>query len=84
MWLYAQPPSPTSHVPRLWPIGCASLTDDIVREGARRMLAAASQAEVAAYVAAHMGEVDEQVTDWCMKRSRQTASGVDFGRAFMV
>jgi hypothetical protein len=30
-----------------------------VREGARRMLAAALQAEVAAYIDAHAGEVDE-------------------------
>jgi len=35
-----------------------SLIDEIVREGARRMLAAALQAEVAAYIAAHTGEVD--------------------------
>jgi transposase-like protein len=37
----------------------ASLIDEIVREGARRMLAAALEAEVAAYIAAHAGEVDE-------------------------
>jgi transposase-like protein len=37
-----------------------SLIDEIVREGARRMLAAALEAEVAAYIAAHVGEVDEQ------------------------
>jgi len=36
------------------------LIDEIVREGARRMLAAALQAEVAAYIAAHAEEVDEQ------------------------
>jgi len=36
-----------------------SVLDEIVREGARRMLAAALQAEVAAYVEAHRGEVDE-------------------------
>jgi putative transposase len=36
------------------------LIDEIVREGARRMLAAALEAEVAAYVAAHAGEVDER------------------------
>jgi transposase-like protein len=33
--------------------------DEIVREGARRMLAAALEAEVEAYVAAHAGERDE-------------------------
>jgi transposase-like protein len=37
-----------------------SLIDDIVREGARRMLTAALQAEVDAYIAAHTGEVDGQ------------------------
>ena len=36
-----------------------SLLDEIVREGARAMLAAALQAEVAAYIDAHAGEVDE-------------------------
>ena len=37
----------------------ASLIDEIVREGARTMLAAALRAEVAAYVEAHAEEVDE-------------------------
>ena len=36
-----------------------SLLDEIVRDGARQMLAAALQAEVAAYVDAHAEEVDE-------------------------
>jgi putative transposase len=36
-----------------------SLLDEIVRDGARAMLAAALQAEVAAYIDAHGGEVDE-------------------------
>jgi putative transposase len=36
----------------------ASLLDEIVRDGARQMLAAALQAEVAEYVAAHAGELD--------------------------
>ncbi len=35
-----------------------SLIDEIVRDGARRMLAAALEAEVAAYIAAHAGELD--------------------------
>ena len=40
--------------------GCGrSLLDEIVRDGARQMLAAALQAEVAAYIDAHAGEVDE-------------------------
>jgi putative transposase len=37
-----------------------SLLDEIVRDGARQMLAAALQAEVAAYVEAHADEVDER------------------------
>lgn len=37
-----------------------SLLDEIVREGARRMLAAASEAEVAAYTDAHAHELCEQ------------------------
>ena len=37
----------------------ASLLDEIVRDGARQMLAAASQAEVAAYVEAYADQVDE-------------------------
>src|SRR6478735_8285309 len=36
-----------------------SLLDEIVRDGARAMLAAALQIEVAAYIDAHAGEVDE-------------------------
>ncbi len=39
--------------------GGASLLDEIVRDGARQMLAAALQAEVAAYVQAHADQVDE-------------------------
>jgi putative transposase len=35
-----------------------SLLDEIVRDGARSMLAAALRAEVAAYIDAHGGEVD--------------------------
>ncbi len=36
-----------------------SMLDELVREGARRMLAAALEAEVAAYVDAHTHEIDE-------------------------
>lgn len=36
------------------------MIDEIVRDGARRMLAAALGAEVGAYIAACVGEVDEQ------------------------
>jgi len=39
--------------------GSPSLIDEIVREGARRMLAEALQAEVDAYIAAHAAEHDE-------------------------
>jgi putative transposase len=42
------------------PVDGASLIDEIVREGARRMLAAALEAEVAAYVAVHASELDER------------------------
>jgi hypothetical protein len=37
-----------------------SLIDEIVREGARRVLAAALEAEVAAYVAGHVDQLDER------------------------
>src|SRR3954453_179761 len=37
-----------------------SLLDEIVRDGARQMLAAALRAEVAAYVDAHADQVDER------------------------
>ena len=36
-----------------------SMLDELVRDGARAMLAAALQAEVAAYVDAHVDQVDE-------------------------
>ena len=37
-----------------------SLLDELVRDGARQMLAAALQAEVAAYVEAHRGVIDDE------------------------
>ncbi len=40
-------------------VGGGSLLDELVRDGARQMLAAALQAEVAAYVDTHRGEVVE-------------------------
>src|SRR5699024_1374093 len=40
--------------------GDGNLLDAIVRDGARQMLAAALQAEVADYIEAHAGDVDEQ------------------------
>ena len=36
-----------------------SLIDEIVRDGARRMLAAALEAEVAAYITAHADQLDD-------------------------
>lgn len=41
------------------PSGPSSLLDQLVRDGARQMLAAALQAEVAAYIAAHTDQVDQ-------------------------
>ncbi len=38
--------------------------DEIVREGARRMLAAALEAEVDAYIEALAGELDERAAGW--------------------
>src|SRR5947207_15469226 len=40
-------------------VGCSSVIDELVREGARRMLAEALQAEVDAYIAQFVGERDE-------------------------
>jgi transposase-like protein len=48
---------PNKHTPAA--VG-GSLLDDLVRDGARRMLAAALRAEVAAYIDAHREVVDEQ------------------------
>jgi transposase-like protein len=48
--------------PEATPVGpttSVSLIDDIVRDGARRMLAAALEAEVAAYIDAHVDQLDE-------------------------
>jgi Transposase, Mutator family len=42
------------------PVAGGSLIDEIVRDGARRMLAAALEAEVAAYIAAHVDQLDER------------------------
>ena len=44
--------------------GSRSLIDEIVREGARRMLAEALQAEVDAYIAAHAAERDANGHAW--------------------
>ena len=50
----------------------AVLIDEIVREGARRMLAEALQAEVEAYIAQFIGERDERVSK-IMERAREVA-----------
>ncbi len=42
-----------------------SLIDEIVREGARRMLAAALEAEVDQYIAELVAERDERDAWWC-------------------
>lgn len=42
------------------PVSSVSLIDEIVRDGARRMLAAALEAEVAAYIDAHADQRDER------------------------
>lgn len=41
-----------------------SLIDDIVREGARRMLAAALEAEVEQYIAELVDQRDERAAGW--------------------
>src|SRR3954469_16255493 len=52
--------NPDDSTPATGPVSSdGSLIDEIVRDGARRMLAAALEAEVAAYVAGHLGEVDD-------------------------
>jgi transposase-like protein len=54
----------------------ASLIDEIVRDGARRMLAAALEAEVAAYIAAHAVEVDERGHRLVVRNGRAVAREV--------
>jgi hypothetical protein len=44
--------------------GSPSLIDEIVREGARRMLAEALQAEVDAYIAAHAASGTKAAAGW--------------------
>ena len=58
-----------------------SLLDEIVRDGARKMLAAALQAEVAAYIDAHADQLDEHgrrvvvSSGYHAGRQRTTAAG---------
>ena len=46
------------------PVAGGSMLDEIVRDGARQMLAAALQAEVAAYVDAHATRSTRTGTGW--------------------
>lgn len=57
MLTVVNPEEPTPAVSE--PTTGGSLIDEIVRDGARRMLAAALEAEVAAFIAAHADQVDE-------------------------
>jgi hypothetical protein len=47
-----------------------SLLDEIAREGARRMLVAALEAEVAAYVEAYREERDDEGMPWSSATAR--------------
>src|SRR6266849_1687501 len=53
-------PTPAAPDPTAPAVTGGSLIDEIVRDGARRMLAAALEAEVAAYIAAYAEELDER------------------------
>ncbi len=53
-----------------------SVLDEIVREGARRMLAAALEAEVAAYVAEHTDQLDEDGRRLVVRNGRHQARQV--------
>jgi putative transposase len=56
-----------------------SLLDGIVRDGARQMLAAALQAEVAAYIEAHAHEVDEHGRRLVVRNGYHAEAGGDHG-----
>ena len=56
------------------------MLDEIVRDGARAMLAAALQAEVAAYIDAHLDEVDENGSSAGGPQRLPPAAGGDHGR----
>ena len=57
-----------------------SLLDEIVRDGARQMLAAALLAEVAGYVEAHRGEVDGGGRRLVVRNGFHAAAGGDHSR----
>jgi transposase-like protein len=56
-----------------------SMLDEIVREGARRMLAAALEAEVAAYIEAHSEERDERGRRLVVRNGRAEARTITTG-----
>ena len=56
-----------------------SLLDEIVRDGARQMLAAALLSEVAGYVEAHRGEVDGDGRRLVVRNGFHAAAGGDYG-----
>jgi putative transposase len=58
------------------PVDGGSLLDEIVRDGARQMLAAALEADVAAYIVAHAGEVDEHGRRLVVRNGRAVARQV--------
>ena len=62
--------------------GSSSLIDEIVREGARRMLAEALQAEVDAYIAGSPRSSTSTVTGWwCATAIHQPREVLTSGRA---
>lgn len=56
-----------------------ALLDELVHDGARQMLAAALQAEVTAYVAAHLGEVDDRGRRLVVRKRLPRAAGGGHG-----
>jgi hypothetical protein len=60
--------------------GGSSLLDEIVRDGARQMLAVALQAEIAAYIEAHADALDGVVTCWWSATATRPPGGDHGGR----
>ena len=56
-----------------------SMRDEIVRDGARQMLAAALQAEVATFIDAHRGDVDDAGRRLVVRNGYHRAAGGDHG-----
>jgi putative transposase len=57
--------------------GSSSLLDQIVRDGARQMLAAPLEVEVAAYVDSHADQLDEHGRRVVVRNVRAGPAGVD-------